>query len=82
MLFDTISDTENGIIIITGNIGYRTIFSALISYGTKWSCELISFRSSNADTSTAIVDGDAKKIQFKASNVEGNVLSLSAKLIK
>lgn len=82
MYFDTISDAENGIIIITGNIGYKIIFSALISYGTKWSCELISFRSSNADTSTAIVDGDVKKIQFKTSVIDDNVLSLSAKLIK
>ena len=65
VFFDSIDDVEKGIIVINGNVG-AVIFSALISYGTKWSCKLIAFSSSNADTTSAVLTDMNKKLQFKA----------------
>ena len=59
-----IDDTETGVVVITGYISGGVIFSALVSYGTKYSVKLISFNSSNAIPNEATIDGVNKKIQF------------------
>lgn len=82
VFFDSINDVEKGIIVINGRIGAAVIFSALISYGTKWSCKLVAFSSSNADTASAVLDGVNKKLQFKATtDLEESDVSITAKLI-
>lgn len=81
VFFGSIGDSEKGIIVINGGVG-AVIFSVLISYGTKWSCELIAFNSSNVDPTSAVLDNMNKKLQFKATtDLEGSAASVTAKLI-
>ena len=83
IIFDSIADTERGVVVITGYISGGVIFSALVSYGTKWSVKLISFNASNARASQATIDGVNKKIQFTVTTtIQATESSVSAKLIK
>lgn len=59
-----ISDTAIGLLLISGNIGSGVFFSIVINYGTKWSMKLLSFNSSNADTSSIVIHSDLGKITF------------------
>lgn len=79
--FDSIEDTQFGIIVINGWIKDGVFFSALVSYGTKWSVDLISFNASNTDMDTVIVNGYNKTIQFTVTIDKPTVLYTSAKLI-
>lgn len=83
IIFDSINDIEKGVVVITGYISGGVIFSALVSYGTKWSVNLISFNASNARASEATIDGVNKKIQFTVTTtIQATESSVSAKLIK
>lgn len=83
IIFDSINDTEKGVVVITGYISGGVIFSALVLYGTKWSVKLISFNASNARASEATIDGVNKKIQFTVTTtIQATESSVSAKLIK
>lgn len=79
--FDSIEDTQFGIIVINGWIKDGVFFTALVSYGTKWSVDLISFNASNTDMDTVIVNGQNKTIQFTVTIDMPTVLYISAKLI-
>ena len=83
IIFDSINDTESGVVVITGYIAGGVIFSALVSYGTKWSVELISFNASNARANEATIDGVNKKIQFTVTTtIKATESNVSDKLIK
>ena len=59
-----ISDTAIGLLLISGNIGNGVFFSIVINYGTKYSIKLLSFNSSNTDTSSIVINSDLGKITF------------------
>lgn len=63
-----ISDTDIGLLLISCNIGNGVFFSIVINYGTKWSMKLLSFNSSNADTSSIAIHSDLGKITFNGSS--------------
>lgn len=42
-----ISDTERGIIIITGRFGIEVYFSSIIAYGSVWNTKQVVFTGSN-----------------------------------
>lgn len=76
-----ISDTAIGLLLISGNIGNGVFFSIVINYGTKYSIKLLSFNSSNTDTSSIVINSDLGKITFNgnsklASSYEVNGLLL------
>lgn len=63
-----ISDTAIGLLLISGNIGNGVFFSIVINYGTKYSIKLLSFTSSNADTSSIVINSDLGKITFNGNS--------------
>lgn len=63
-----ISDTAIGLILISGNIGNGVFFSIVINYGTKYSIKLLSFNSSNTDTSSIVINSDLGKITFNGNS--------------
>ena len=63
-----ISDTSIGLLLISGNIGNGVFFSIVINYGTKYSIKLLSFTSSNTDTSSIVIDSDLGKITFNGNS--------------
>lgn len=66
-----ISNMAIGLLLISGNIGNGVFFSIVINYGTKWSIKLLSFTSSNTDTSSIVINSDLGKITFNGtSNLE------------
>lgn len=63
-----ISDTAIGLLLISGNIGNGVFFSIVINYGTKYSVKLLSFTSSNTDTSSIVINSDLGKITFNGNS--------------
>lgn len=63
-----ISDTAIGLLLISGNIGAGVFFSIVINYGTKYSMKLLSFTSSNTDTSSIVINSDLGKITFNGNS--------------
>ena len=63
-----ISDTSIGLLLISGNIGNGVFFSIVINYGTKYSIKLLSFTSSNTDTSSIVINSDLGKITFNGNS--------------
>lgn len=63
-----ISDTTIGLLLISGNIGNGVFFSIVINYGTKYSIKLLSFTSSNTDTSSIVINSDLGKITFNGNS--------------
>lgn len=63
-----ISDTAIGLLLISGNIGNGVFFSIVINYGTKYSIKLLSFNSSNIDTSSIVINSDLGKITFNGNS--------------
>jgi hypothetical protein len=63
-----ISYTAIGLLLISGNIGTGVFFSIVINYGTKWSMKLLSFTSSNTDTSSIVINSDLGKITFNGNS--------------
>lgn len=63
-----ISDTAIGLLLISGNIGKGVLFSIVINYGTKYSIRLLSFTSSNTDTSSIVINSDLGKITFNGNS--------------
>lgn len=63
-----ISDTSIGLLLISGNIGNGVFFSIVINYGTKYSIKLLSFNSSNTDTSSIVINSDLGKITFNGNS--------------
>lgn len=63
-----ISDTAIGLLLISGNIGNPVSFSIVINYGTKYSIKLLSFNSSNTDTSSIVINSDLGKITFNGNS--------------
>lgn len=63
-----ISYTAIGLLLISGNIGAGVFFSIVINYGTKWSMKLLSFTSSNTDTSSIVINSDLGKITFNGNS--------------
>ena len=63
-----ISDTAIGLLLISGNIGNGVFFSIVINYGTKYSFKLLSFSSSNTDTSSIVIDSDLGRITFNGNS--------------
>lgn len=63
-----ISDTAIGLLLISGNIGNDVFFSIVINYGTKYSMKLLSFTSSNTDTSSIVINSDLGKITFNGNS--------------
>ena len=63
-----ISDTAIGLLLISGNIGNGVFFSIVINYGTKYSMKLLSFASSNTDTSSIVINSDLGKITFNGNS--------------
>lgn len=63
-----ISDTAIGLLLISGNIGNGVLFSIVINYGTKYSIKLLSFNSSNTDTSSIVINSDLGKITFNGNS--------------
>lgn len=63
-----ISDTAFGLLLISGNIGHGVFFSIVINYGTKYSIKLLSFNSSNTDTSSIVINSDLGKITFNGNS--------------
>lgn len=63
-----ISDTAIGLLLISGNIGNGVLFSIVINYGTKYSIKLLSFTSSNTDTSSIVINSDLGKITFNGNS--------------
>lgn len=63
-----ISDTAIGLLLISGNIGNGVFFSIVINYGTKYSTKLLSFNSSNTDTSSIVINSDLGKITFNGNS--------------
>lgn len=63
-----ISDTAIGLLLISGNIGNGVFFSIVINYGTKYSIKLLSFTSSNTDTSSIAINSDLGKITFNGNS--------------
>lgn len=63
-----ISDTAIGLLLISGNIGNDVFFSIVINYGTKYSIKLLSFTSSNTDTSSIVINSDLGKITFNGNS--------------
>lgn len=63
-----ISYTAIGLLLISGNIGAGVFFSIVINYGTKWSMKLLSFASSNTDTSSIVINSDLGKITFNGNS--------------
>lgn len=63
-----ISDTSIGLLLISGNIGNDVFFSIVINYGTKYSIKLLSFTSSNTDTSSIVINSDLGKITFNGNS--------------
>lgn len=63
-----ISDTAIGLLLISGNIGNGVFFSIVINYGTKYSIKLLSFNSSNTDTSSIVINSDLGKITFNGNS--------------
>ena len=63
-----ISDTAIGLLLISGNIGAGVFFSIVINYGTKYSMKLLSFASSNTDTSSIVINSDLGKITFNGNS--------------
>lgn len=63
-----ISDTAIGLLLISGNIGNGVFFSIVINYGTKYSIKLLSFTSSNTDTSSIVIHSDLGKITFNGNS--------------
>lgn len=63
-----ISDTAIGLLLISGNIGNGVFFSIVINYGTKYSIKLLSFASSNTDTSSIVINSDLGKITFNGNS--------------
>lgn len=62
------SDTAIGLLLISGNIRSGVFFSIVINYGTKYSIKLLSFASSNADTSSIVINSDLGKITFNGNS--------------
>lgn len=63
-----ISDTAIGLLLISGNIEKGVFFSIVINYGTKYSTRLLSFTSSNTDTSSIVINSDLGKITFNGNS--------------
>lgn len=63
-----ISDTAIGLLLISGNIGNGVFFSIVINYGTKYFIKLLSFASSNTDTSSIVINSDLGKITFNGNS--------------
>lgn len=63
-----ISYTAIGLLLISGNIGNGVLFSIVINYGTKYSIKLLSFNSSNTDTSSIVINSDLGKITFNGNS--------------
>lgn len=63
-----ISDTAIGLLLISGNIEKGVLFSIVINYGTKYSIRLLSFTSSNTDTSSIVINSDLGKITFNGNS--------------
>lgn len=63
-----ISDTAIGLLLISGNIRNGVFFSIVINYGTKYSIKLLSFNSSNTDTSSIVINSDLGKITFNGNS--------------
>lgn len=63
-----ISGTAIGLLLISGNIGNGVLFSIVINYGTKYSIKLLSFNSSNIDTSSIVINSDLGKITFNGNS--------------
>ena len=63
-----ISDTAIGLLLISGNIRNGVLFSIVINYGTKYSIKLLSFTSSNTDTSSIVINSDLGKITFNGNS--------------
>lgn len=63
-----ISDTAIGLLLISGNIRNGVFFSIVINYGTKYSIKLLSFASSNTDTSSIVINSDLGKITFNGNS--------------
>lgn len=63
-----ISVTAIGLLLISGNIGKGVLFSIVINYGTKYSIKLLSFASSNTDTSSIVINSDLGKITFNGNS--------------
>lgn len=63
-----ISDTAIGLLLISGNIRNGVLFSIVINYGTKYSIKLLSFNSSNTDTSSIVINSDLGKITFNGNS--------------
>ena len=63
-----ISDTAIGLLLISGNIGNGVFFSIVINYGTKYSIKLLSFNSSNTDTSSIVINSNLGKITFNGNS--------------
>lgn len=63
-----ISNTAIGLLLISGNIGRGVLFSIVINYGTKYSIKLLSFNSSNIDTSSIVINSDLGKITFNGNS--------------
>lgn len=63
-----ISDAAIGLLLISGNIRNGVLFSIVINYGTKYSIKLLSFNSSNTDTSSIVINSDLGKITFNGNS--------------
>lgn len=63
-----ISDTAIGLLLISGNIGSGVFFSIVINYGTKYSFKLLSFSSSNTDTSSIVINSGLGRITFNGNS--------------
>lgn len=76
-----ISDTDIGLLLISGNIGSGVFFSIVINYGTKYSIKLLSFAASNTDTSSIVIDSDLGKITFNGTSKLGSYYEVNGLLL-
>ena len=76
-----ISDTAIGLLLISGNIGNGVFFSIVINYGTKYSIKLLSFTSSNTDTSSIVINSDLGKITFNGNSKLGSSYEVNGLLL-
>lgn len=76
-----ISDTDIGLLLISGNIGSGVFFSIVINYGTKYSIKLLSFTASNTDTSSIVIDSDLGKITFNGTSKLGSYYEVNGLLL-
>lgn len=76
-----ISDTDIGLLLISGNIRSGVFFSIVINYGTKYSIKLLSFTASNTDTSSIVIDSDLGKITFNGTSKLGSYYEVNGLLL-